>query len=454
MTSAVTARRPPELGKFVTGSILRHILVMTGAGAIGLMAIFAGDLANIYFLSRAGDEAVVAAVGYASSILFLSTSIGIGLSIAAMALVSPAIGAGLRTRARRLSAHAHVLTFAISAALSIALWLVVRPVLSLLGATGHTLDLAALYLSILLPTLPLLAMGMTSMSVLRSVGDAHRAMHVTLFGAIANVLLDLLFIVHFGWGILGAAVASLLARVVVMGIGLYGVIGVHRLMGRPKLATLLIDARPFLAVALPAVLTNIATPASNAYVTSAIAAFGDGPVAGWAIIGRITPVAFGAIYALSGSVGPILGQNLGAGAPQRMRTTFTLSLAVMCAFTAIAWLGMVVAADHLAALFHAEGEARALIVFFCRWLSPLFVFLGALFIANASFNALGRPKLSTALNWGRATAGTIPFVLAGAALGGAPGVLIGNMVGGVAFGVLAVYLGYRLIDTVSDETAG
>ena len=54
---------------FVTGSLLRHILVMTGAGAIGLMAIFIGDLANIYFLSRLGDEAIVAAVGYASSIL-------------------------------------------------------------------------------------------------------------------------------------------------------------------------------------------------------------------------------------------------------------------------------------------------------------------------------------------------------------------------------------------------
>jgi Na+-driven multidrug efflux pump len=111
MTAAAQPRREAQAPKFVTGSILRHILVMTGAGAVGLMAIFAGDLANILFLSRTGDDAVVAAVGYASSILFFSTSIGIGLSIAATALVAPAIGAGLRVRARRLSAHAHVLTF-------------------------------------------------------------------------------------------------------------------------------------------------------------------------------------------------------------------------------------------------------------------------------------------------------------------------------------------------------
>lgn len=450
MASSAPLLRPRELGKFVTGSILRHILVMTGAGAVGLMAIFAGDLANIYFLSRAGDEAVVAAVGYASSILFFSTSIGIGLSIAAMAMVSPAIGAGYRSRARRLSVHAHVLTFVISAALSVVLWLAIDPVLRLMGAAGHTHDLAAHYLTILLPSLPLLASGMTSMSVLRSAGDARRAMNVTLLGAVVNTVLDVVFIVHLEWGITGAAIASLIARIAVMGIGLYGVIAVHHLMARPKLSTLMFDARPYLAVAVPAVLTNIATPASNAYVTAAIAAFGDGAVAGWAIIGRITPVAFGAIYALSGTVGPILGQNFGAGVHDRMRTTFTQSLLVMCAFSLIAWAGLVLFADDLADAFRAQGEARDLIVYFCRWLSPMFVFLGALFIANAAFNTLGRAHFSTVLNWGRATLGTIPFVMAGATMAGAQGVLAGNMIGGVIFGAVGVFLGYKLIDQVGD----
>lgn len=451
MSSTREPRRSGELGKFVTGSILRHILVMTGAGAVGLMAIFAGDLANIYFLSLSGDEAVVAAVGYASSILFLSTSIGIGLSIAAMALVSPAVGAGLRARARRLSTHAHVLTFAISAALSVLLWLTIDPILRAIGASGKALELATVYLTILLPTLPMLATGMTSMAVLRSAGDARRSMHVTLFGAAINFVLDLLFIVHFGWGITGAASASFIARIGVMAVGLYGVIGVHKLMTRPKLATLLLDSRPFLAVGLPAVLTNVATPASNAYVTAAIASFGDAAVAGWAVIGRITPVAFGAIYALSGSVGPILGQNLGARVPERMKATFTISLLVMCGFTAAAWLVLVLAADPLAAAFKAEGEARDLIVFFCRWLSPLFVFLGALFIANAAFNTLGRAHYSTLLNWGRATVGTIPFVMAGASMAGAHGVIAGHFIGGILFGVIAVMLGYKYIEKVGEN---
>jgi Na+-driven multidrug efflux pump len=180
-----------------------------------------------------------------------------------------------------------------------------------------------------------------------------------------------------------------------------------------------------------------------------MAPFGDAAVAGWAVLGRLTPVAFGAIFALSGTVGPIIGQNHGAGAYMRVRDALTQSLAVTAAFTAIAWAILAVLAHPIAAAFHATGETAELIVFFCRDLAWLFVFLGALFVANAAFNTLGRAHLSTALNWGRATIGTIPFVAVGGYLGGAEGVLAGNMIGGVAFGALAVWLAYRWIDALS-----
>ena len=452
MADPSTLRRAaPPAPKFISGSILRHIIEMTGAGAFGLMAIFAGDLANIYFLSLAGDQDVVAAVGYASSILFFSTSIGIGLSIAATALVSPALGAGRRMRARRLAVHAHVLTIAVSSVLSLALWLNINGLLQLLGAKGRALELATIYLTILLPTLPLLAAGMASIAVLRSAGDARRSMNVTLYGAIANFLLDLIFILHLGWGITGAAIASALARFVIVGIGLYGSVRVHDLLGRPKFKTLVRDIPVFAKIAVPAVLTNVATPVGNAYVTSAFAAFGNDAVAGWAIIGRIMPVAFGALYALSGSVGPIIGQNYGARQVQRMRDVLTTSLWVVVWFTAFAWVMLAIFSGTLADAFRATGDARALIVFFCQWLSPLFVFLGTLFVANAVFNTLGRAHYSTLFNWARATIGTVPFVDYGAHLAGAHGALAGSMVGGIIFGIGAVFVGYRLIADLGDD---
>ena len=142
-------RRLPA--KFVDGSIMRHLLVMTGTSAIGLMAIFIGDLANIFFLSLLNDVESVAAVGYASSILFFATSIGIGLAIAATALVSPAIGARDLPRARRLATNTHLAAIIVSAALALVLWLLVPLLLSAMGATGRTHRLAADYLTILVP---------------------------------------------------------------------------------------------------------------------------------------------------------------------------------------------------------------------------------------------------------------------------------------------------------------
>jgi putative MATE family efflux protein len=439
-------RAPP---KFVTGSLLRHILVMSGTGAVGLMAIFVGDLANLIFLSWLNDEAIIAAVGYGSSILFLTISIAIGLAIAATSLVSPALGAGNIERARMLSVHVHLATLIVAVVASFLVWLSIPWALTTLGATGRTFELASRYLSILVPSLPPLALGITATGVLRSVGDAKRAMMVTLLGAVVNVVLDPILIFGLGWGLDGAAYASVIARFAMMAIGLHGVIVVHKLMGHAQPGPFLADVKLIAAIALPAVLTNIATPFSNAYVTASISTHGDSAVAGWTMIGRVMPVAFGAVYALSGSIGPILGQNYGAGETTRMRDAFTLALKVSATFTLVAWLIMAVSANALVASVHATGEAADLIVLFCRWIAPLFVFMGALFIANAAFNTLGRATTSTALNWGRATLGTVPFVLIGGSMGGAGGVLMGHMLGGVAFGLIAVGLCYRMMDQLA-----
>ncbi|MEL7257386.1 MAG: MATE family efflux transporter, partial [Pseudomonadota bacterium] len=63
-----------------------------------------------------------------------------------------------------------------------------------------------------------------------------------------------------------------------------------------------------------------------------------------------------------------------------------------------------------------------------------------IFVANASFNNLGHPGYSTWVNWGRQTLGTLPLVLLGGALFGAPGVLIGQAVGGVIFAGIAAWI--------------
>ena len=81
---------------FTTGSPLRHVIVMTTTGSIGLMAVFAVDLANLFYISILGVKELAAAVGFAGVVLFFQISMCIGLTIGAGAIVARAIGAGER----------------------------------------------------------------------------------------------------------------------------------------------------------------------------------------------------------------------------------------------------------------------------------------------------------------------------------------------------------------------
>jgi Na+-driven multidrug efflux pump len=322
-------------------------------------------------------------------------------------------------------------------------------ILTLLGATGRTFDIAWRFLLIVTPATPILGIGMACSGLLRAAGDARRSMYVTLAGGLVTAALDPLFIFGFALGIDGAAIVSVISRVALAVVGLHGCIRVHDLLARPPPRALLADAGPLAAIAVPAVLANIATPISSAFVTAAIARFGDLAIAGYAVIGRITPLAFGAIFALSGSIGPILGQNLGAQRFDRVKRAITDSLLFTVGYCLAVWLVLALLEGPIIRLFGAAGAGAELIAFFCRTIAGTFVFVGALFVANAAYNNLGFPTLSTVFNWSRATLGTIPFVWIGARYFGADGVIAGQAAGSVVFGLASIIVCYRVIGGVA-----
>ncbi|MES2942111.1 MAG: MATE family efflux transporter [Pseudomonadota bacterium] len=435
----------PIPGKFVTGSTLGHVLKMTAAGSVGLVAIFAVDGLNLFYISLLGQKELAAAVGYAGTLLFFVLSLSIGLSIAVGALTSRALGRGDRAQASQLAGASLVLMAGTMAMAAILLFPWLAELLKILGATGTTADLALRFTRIVLPSAPVLGVGMCLGAVLRSLGDARRGMYVTLGAGLATAVLDPLLIFGFGWGLDGAAIATFASRFVMVLIGLHALLRVHKLFSWPSATVLQATIRPFFAIGLPAVLTQIATPVGNAFVTAAIAPFGDSAVAGWAVIGRITPVAFAALFALSGSVGPILGQNLGANRHDRLRSTMVDSLKVVVVYVMVVWLLLALGSSVIADAFQADAKARELIVFFCLFVAGSYIFNGAVFVANAAFNNLGFVLYSTVLNWGRSTLGVIPFIWLGAHFYGARGVLAGYGLGVVLFGVAGVWMCFRVL---------
>ncbi len=444
----------PTQGKFVTGSTLKHVLNMTAAGSVGLIAIFAVDLLNLFYISLLGQKELAAAVGYAGTLLFFVLSIGIGLTIAVGALTSRALGQGNRDYAKQLAGASLILmtgSMALGAAL---LYPFLAPLLGLLGASGETADMALRLSRIVLPSAPLLGAGMCLGALLRSLGDGKRSMYVTLGAGAAVAVLDPILIFGLGLGLDGAAISTVLARFVMVAIGLYGVVRVHKLLAWPDKAMLIKTLKPFFAIGLPSVLTQIANPVGNAFVTTAIAPYGDDAVGGWAVIGRIIPVAFAALFALSASVGPIIGQNLGANRHDRLQSTLRDALKVVVAYVLAVWLLMALASGLIADAFGAVGVGRELIVFFCVFVAGSYVFNGAVFVANAAFNNLGFVLYSTALNWGRATLGVVPFIWLGGHYYGVKGVLAGYGLGVVLFGVVGIWGCFKVLEQMQRRAKG
>lgn len=443
MNAPQRPQSPPP--RFTQGSTMRHVLEMTVTGAIGLMAIFVVDFLSLFYVSRLGDHELTAGVGYATTVLFVAISANIGSMIAGTALVSRRIGAGDRDEARRLAASVMALACLVGVAVSAALLAALPFILGTLGATGTPLDVATRFLRITLPANFLMAAGMMLSGFLRAAGDPRRAMQVTLFGGLVTAVMDPLLIFGAGLGTDGAAIATVISRVVFTIVGMSGIVRVHKLLQWPRLQHLLRDARGFFDIAVPAILTNVATPVGGLLYMRILAPFGAEAIAANAILDRLVPLAFGALFALSGAIGPILGQNLGAGLFDRVRQAMRDAFLFAGLYSLVVWLVLIVLRNQVATVFSVDGATARYVAFFCLVGGMAWVFIGLVLVANAAFNNLGFPLYSTAFNWGRATLGTVPLAWLGASWAGVEGAMVGLVVGSLVFGVSAVWVVFRAI---------
>lgn len=424
---------------------MRHVLVMTGASSVGLIAMFTVDVVDMFFITMLGEQRLVAAVGFAGTLLYFLLSLGIGLQIALGALVARAEGNQDRALAGRYCSSVlwfNALTVGLVAAIA---WVWLPELLALLGASGDTLNYALAYSRIQLPAVPLLVLGMSLAAGLRAVGDARRSMYATLAGAGANAVLDPILIFYFGLGIEGAAWASVASRVVVVSYAAYVLFLKHRLPSRVSPAMIVADAPAIMVIAVPAVLTNLATPLGNSLLLRMMSQFGDSAVAASAVMGRLAPLAFAVVFAVSGAVGPIVGQNAGACRYDRVRQTLLDASKFVVLYVAVAWVLLWLVSDLVIAAFTASELAADLLAFYIHFLVGAFAFNGLLFVANASFNNLGRAYLATLFNYAKVFLGVVPAAYLGASLYGARGLMVGEVLGASLFGVLGMLSALALV---------
>lgn len=441
-----------ETGRFLTGSTMGHVIRMTMTGAVGITFVFIVDAANLFWVSLLGAPQMMAAMGFSFAVQFLSVSVGIGLMIASTALVSRSIGAGDRDRARRQATSAAMIAGVVQAIVATLILVFRHEILAASGATGETAQLAARYLAMTVPSLPVMAVSMIANGTLRALGDGKRSMFVTLTSGGVAMIVDPILIYALSMGLDGAALGLILSRFVMLGMALFYAIGTHKMLAKPDFGDLAKAMRPYLIIAIPAILTQLATPVGNYILTSAMAPFGDEAMAGWAVIGRLTVVAFGGIFSLAGAIGGIFGQNFGARKCDRLLDIYRDALIFGLGYTLVTWAILAMLGPIVTQGFGLGPMSSEVVRAFTTWGAGGFIFAAALFVSNAAFNALGKPMRSTLTNWLRDGVLTLPLAIWLASVFGAPGVIYAQAVAAIIAGVLACLWGWRYVVSLARQT--
>lgn len=431
--------------EFTQGSIFKHICIMTLSSTVGLMSLFVVDLVDMYWLSLLGEVELTAGLGFAGSILFFTLSLMIGLSIACGAVVSQTVGKGNLIHTKRMVSGIFISILIFIIPMSVMIFSFSGFFLTALGASGRAYILADSYVKIVLTSLPIMALVMACGGVFRALGRAKEAMYLTLIGGLVNAVLDPICIFLLNMGIEGAALATVCSRIAMFIYGIKRIFGHYQMFLWPSIQHFIQDIKVFLYTAIPAIFTNLATPIGFAITTAIIAQFGDDAIAGNTVISKLQPLVFAGIFALSGAIGPIAGQNYGAKYFKRIQRVLTTSVIFVALYCLVACSVLWFFTDYIIYIFQSKGDSALLIRWFCYGFSLIFIFNGITFVTNALFNNLNLAHWATAFNFLKATIFTIPFAYFGAHYGGLFGVMFGVLLGSACMSIISLSVAYYKI---------
>ena len=433
------------MATYTNGPLFSHLRSGIAASSIGMAAIFLVDLVDMAFIAQLGEPALAAAVGFAGILLFFSAAIGMALSVASSTLVSQALGKDDEVGAGQAFLDVSLLGLVLGLISAVALHFSAPALLGLLGATGGVLEQATVYFRIVNLGLPLLIVGMCSGAALRGAGLVRLSMMATLGGGAVNAVFDPIFIFTLDWGLPGAAYATLLSRICVVGIALYFAVFRQNLLKGAQLSHVLASMGPVMALALPSLITSLSTPLGSAYVTRALSPYGPEVIAGVSVFGRLMPLAFIGILTMAMAMAPIIGQNFGAGQRDRVERTLHLAGLISFGWAIIAALILALSAPALVQIFNLEGEAARILTFYCRFIAFTYGFFGLHLAAGQTFTNIGHPTYSTYSNLFRDLGLTVPLVALGGLMGSAYWVIVGQYAATVIAGTIAFLIALRMV---------
>ena len=434
--------------RLTQGPVGRHLVNMTVPVLFGITTLMAQSFIDTYFLGMVGDRAL-AAYSFGFPILMIVTSVAIGLGAGTSSVVARALGAGDHERARRLSTDSLLLSFLITAALSLVGILTIEPLFRLLGAPDDMIPMIRTFMTILYCGVPFLVIGMVGTSSMRATGDTVLPSKLMVAAAILNVGLDPIFIFGLGpipaLGLNGAAIAALIAR------GLMFAGTIYFLAYRLDMISFRTAApgdmrrswRDILHVGLPAAGTNAIVPIGMALITAMIARFGPEAVAGFGVASRVESMVLVIYYAMSSIIGPFVGQNLAAGKEGRIQHALRLC-ASFCLVSGLVIAATLALLSGVVPDLFSDNPAVTDVTRLFMWIAPIsYGAYGIVMVVNAAFNGLGNPMPGVVISVTRILALYVPLAFIGKELFGIPGIFGAYAAANILSGLLGYFWAKR-----------
>ena len=426
----------------LNGNILSALLSLIIPMLIGMFALLVINLVDAYYIGKLG-VLELSAISYAFPVLFTLMSFNIGIAIGISATVSKYIGQGDLYKAKKTVSNVMVLIFFLMVLLSILSFLFNNYIFSLLGANGETLQLINEYMSIWYIGSPFFACLVIGNSVLRANGDSIKPSCIIIITSLTNAILDPIFI--FGWGplnamgIQGAAIATAISYILGMNI-MITIIRNENLLSFPsmKILKLLKFCLPVLVIGLPAAFTMMLSPVVLGYINKVVSLHGSEAVAAFGVGLRIESLATVGIIAISSSLTPFIGQNLGASKHYRINTAINYSIILSGLWGLVVSIPLLIFQKQFSNLFSADILVKEYLVEYIKIIAISYIFWGWSNIASAAFNGYQKPLTATFIYLSRLFIITIPLVIIGNYFYGLNGIFLGIMISNILSGILSI----------------
>lgn len=387
--------RSESINNMTTGTPWKLILRFSLPLLVGNLLQQAYNIVDSIVVGRFVGTTALAAVGTAFPVIFLLISLFIGLGIGSTIIISQYYGADNRDSVKKTIDTTFITLFAVGIPLSVIGIFLSEPLLILMNTPADVLPQATTYMQIIFAgTIASFGYNINS-GILQGLGDSRSPLLYLLIATISNIVLDLLFVAVFGWGVAGVAWATIIAQIIAFVFGIWHINKTQSyihisLRGMKPSKRLLLDS---IRLGLPAGLQNMSFSIGTMVMQSLINSYGSVFMAGFNGANKIDAIAFMPMMTFSSAITTYVGQNIGAGRMDRVKQGLRWTLIMSSVVCLVICPLILIFANPLMQMFDTNPAVIEAGIAYLIRVVPFFILLSIMFIFTGALRGAGEAAI-------------------------------------------------------------